>query len=338
MTLKVSNETKVGALTIISIVVLVLGFYYLKGKSLFKTGTYIHAIFHDVNGLVISDAVIINGLRVGAVYNMQEANKSVDNIEVTIKLEKKIDIPTNSIAIIQSNPLGSSSIEIKKGDSKTYIKADDTLKTAANTGGLLSVFSEKLDPITQQAQIVLGSIDSLVKNVNTIISTGTKNDFRESIANIRSMTGNLVASSATFNSILTNQHNNLNQTVQNLSAFAKNLSDNNSKISNTLSNVEKASGELAKISVQKTIEQLNNTVTQLDNIVSKINNGQGSLGQLINDKKLYTNLTATMYSLNTLLDDLRLHPKRYVQFSVFGKKDKSAPLMRPLEDSLQSQK
>lgn len=338
MALKISNEVKVGALTIVSIVILVLGFNYLKGKSLFKTGTYVYAIFHNVNGLAVADPVIINGLRIGAVYNMQEMNKSIDNVEVTIKLEKKIDIPVNSIAVIQPNPLGSGSIEIKKGDSKTYLKPEGTLQTASSTGGLLSVFSEKLDPITQQAQIVLGSIDSLVKNINTIINTGTKNDFREAIANIRSMTGNLVASSATLNSILTNQHNNLNQTVQNLSAFAKNLSDNNGKISNTLSNFEKASGELAKISVQKTIQQLNNTVAQLDNIVNKINNGQGSLGQLINDKKLYTNLNATIYSLNTLLDDLRVHPKRYVQFSVFGKKDKSGPLMQPLQDSMQSQK
>lgn len=338
MALKVSNEIKVGALTIISIVLLVLGFYYLKGKSLFKTGTYIYAVFHEVNGLAQSDAVIVNGLRIGAVYNIQESNKNIDKILVTINLEKKINIPSNSIATIESNPLGSSIITIKKGDSKTYIKAEDTLQTSASTGGLLSAFSEKLDPIAKQAQIALSSIDSLVKNANSIINTGTKNDFREAIANIRSMSGNLVASTATLNSVLTSQHNNLNQIVQNLSAFAQNLANNNSKISNTLSNVEKTSAEFAKISVQKTIQQLNSVITQLDNIVTKINRGDGSLGQLVNDKKLYTNLTATMYSLNTLLDDLRLHPKRYVQFSVFGKKDKTGPLMHPLGDSTEIQK
>ncbi len=338
MALKIPNETKVGALAVVSIVLLILGFYYLKGKNLFKTGTHIYAVFHEVNGLAPSDAVLINGLRVGSVYDIQESNKLVDEILVTIKLEKKINIPINSIATIEASPLGSSNIEIKKGNSRTYVQAEDTLKTTNSAGGLLNVLSKKIDPIADQTTIVLKSIDSLVKNINNVIDNGVKNDFRQSLANVKSMSANLLATTATFNSLLNKQHGSIAQSMDNINAFTKNLANNNEKISRTLSNVEKASNEFANISLQKTMYELNNTAHQLNAIVTKIDRGEGSLGQLINDKKLYNNLTATTNSLNILLQDLRVHPKRYVQFSLFGKKDKTGPLMQPLPDSAQLEK
>lgn len=337
MALKISNEIKVGAIAIVAIVVLILGFYYLKGKNLFKTGNYIYASFKDVDGLLASSPVMINGLRIGAVYDIKAADKNVDNVIVSIKLEGEINIPNNSIAAIQASPLGSSSIDIAKGNSKTYIQPGGTITTTVSKG-FVSTLTDKLDPITQQAKIVLTSIDTLVKNINSTISINAKNDVQQAIANIKTMSGNLVAITATLNSLLNAQHGSITQTMQNINAFTKNLSDNNGKINNTLSNVEKATAQFYNGTMQKTMQQLNNTVTQLNAIISKINTGEGSMGQLINDKKLYTNLTATTNSLNILLQDFRIHPKRYVQFSVFGKKDKSAPLMRPLEDSVVIQK
>lgn len=337
MALKISNEIKVGAIAIVAIVVLILGFYYLKGKNLFKTGNYIYASFKDVDGLLASSPVMINGLRIGAVYDIKAADKNVDNVIVSIKLESEINIPNNSVAAIQASPLGSSSIDITKGNSKTYIQPGGTITTTVSKG-FISTLTDKLDPITQQAKTVLTSIDTLVKSINNIISTDAKNDVQQAIANIKTMSGNLVASTATLNSLLNAQHGSIAQTMQHINAFTKNLSDNNGKINNTLSNVEKATAQFSNGAMQKTMQQLNNTVTQLNTIISKINTGEGSMGQLINDKKLYNNLTATTNSLNVLLQDFRIHPKRYVQFSVFGKKDKSAPLMRPLEDSVVIQK
>lgn len=332
MTLKISNEAKVGAIAIVAIVILILGFYYLKGKSLFKTGNYIYASFKDVDGLLASSPVMINGLRIGAVYDIKAADKNVNSVIVSIKLEDEINIPSNSVATIQSNPLGSNSIDIIKGNSKTYIQSGGIITTTASKG-FISTLTNKLDPITQQAKTVLASIDTLVKNINSVISANAKNDAQQTIANIKTMSTNLVASTATLNSLLNTQHGSIAQTMQNINTFTKNLSDNNGKIANTLSNVEKATAQLSDSTMQKTIQQLNSTVVQLNTIISKINTGEGSMGQLINDKKLYNNLTATTNSLNILLQDFRVHPKRYVHFSVFGKKDKSAPLMRPLEDS-----
>src|SRR4051812_9794889 len=125
--MKISNETKVGALTTLAITLLILGFNFLKGKSLFKTGTFIYAKFTKTNGILVSNPVTINGLQVGAVYELEEKDKNLDTIIMAIKLNKDINIPRNSIAMIKDNPLGAAVVNINLGDSKTLLNNHDTI-------------------------------------------------------------------------------------------------------------------------------------------------------------------------------------------------------------------
>jgi len=122
--------------------------------------------------------------------------------------------------------------------------------------------------------------------------------------------------------------------MNNVNSFTKNLSDNNEKVSRTLGNVEKTTDQLAKADITGSVAQMKLALEKLNTVMGKLESQDGSLGKLINDKALYTNLNNTVHSANILLDDLRMHPKRYVQVSVFGKKDKSGPLMATLTDSL----
>src|SRR3954447_12608026 len=158
--MKINNETKVGALTALAITLLILGFNFLKGKSLFKTGNFIYAKVKETKGVMISNPVLINGLQVGSVYELQEANKNIDTIIIAIKLSKDVNIPVNSIASIQDNPLGSPSMTISKGDSKTYLKNHDTIPTIDNPGMLASV-TAKLTPVADQAKYTLQTLDSV---------------------------------------------------------------------------------------------------------------------------------------------------------------------------------
>ena len=327
--MKISNETKVGALTAVAITLLILGFNFLKGKTLFKTGNFIYAKYTDTKGIMVSNGVFINGFQVGSVYDIENADKNLSAIVVAIKLKDNYNIPANSIASIKENPLGNASITIALGDAATYVKSGDTILTASNAG-LLGDVMNKLGPVGDQIKNTVGSLDSVLKNINTIFDPATKNNLQEVIANINKTTASLVVSSASIQAMLNQQTGAITASMNNVNSFTKNLADNNDKVTRMLGNVEKTTENLSKADIDGTIAQLKNSIETLNTILGKMSSTDGSLGKLLNDKALYDNLTNTVRSANILMDDLRVHPKRYVNISVFGKKDKTGPLMAPL--------
>jgi phospholipid/cholesterol/gamma-HCH transport system substrate-binding protein len=329
----VSNETKVGALTAVAITLLILSFNFLKGKTLLKTGNYLYAKYTDTKGVKISNPVYVNGFQVGAVADIENADPTLQSLIVAIKLTDVYDIPTNSIAVINENPLGTPSIEIRLGNSKTFLQQGDTLQTAESKG-LLSGVMDKLGPVTAQLEKTIATLDVVLKNINSVFDPQTKNNLQAVIANVNKTTESLVVSSASLQQMLNQQTGVVAQSMNNVNKFTKNLSDNNDKISQTLTNVTKTSENFAKADLAGSVDQLKLAIGNLNKLVDKVNSSDGSLGKLINDQTLYNNLNNTIRSANILVDDLRVHPKRYVNISVFGKKDKSVPLMAPLADSV----
>lgn len=327
--MKISNETKVGALTAIAITLLILGFNFLRGKTLFKTGNFIYAKYTDTKGIMVSNAVFINGYQVGSVFEIENSDKNLSSILVGIKLKDYYNIPVNSVASIKDNPLGAASIQIALGDGKQYLKSGDTVLTASSAGLLGNVMS-KLGPVGDQIKATVHSLDSVLKNINTIFDPNTKNNLQQVIANINKVTASLVVSSASIQSMMNNQSGAITQSMNNVASFTKNLSDNNEKVTKMLNNVEKTTDNFAKADIAATVDKLKTSINNLNSILEKVGSKEGSLGKLMNDKVLYDNLTNTVRSANILMDDLRVHPKRYVNISVFGKKDKSGPLLMPL--------
>ena len=334
--MKISNETKVGALTAIAITLLILGFNFLKGKTILKTGNYVYAKYADTKGIMISNPVYINGFQVGAVFDIENADQNLSAIVVSIKLKDKYNIPVNSVASIKENPLGPASITIALGDVKEYLKTGDTLLTASNAG-LIGNLIDKLGPVGDQIKTTVHSLDSVLRNINTIFDPNTKNNLQQVIANINKTTASLVISSASIQAMLNAQSGALAQSINHVASFTKNLSDNNEKVTHMLTNVEQTTANLSKADINGTLEKLKTAIANLNSILVKAGSQEGSLGKLLNDKTLYNNLTNTVRSANILMDDLRVHPKRYVNISVFGKKDKSGPLLVPLNDSTQKQ-
>lgn len=330
--MKISNETKVGALTAIAITMLILGFNFLKGKTLFKTGNYLHAKYTDSKGIMVSNPVYVNGFQVGSVDDIENLDESLSTIVVTIKLKSNYNIPVNSVATIKDNPLGPASISIALGNAKQYLNVGDTLATASQDG-LMGSLMNKLGPVGDQIKLTVQSLDSVLKNINTIFDPNTKNNLQQTIANINKTTASLVVSSASLQAMLNQQTGAVTQSMNNVASFTKNLSDNNEKVTRMIGNVEKTTDNLAKADIAGSVENLKATIAGLNAVVAKLNSQDGSLGKLMNDKTLYNNLTNTVRSANILLDDLRVHPKRYVNVSVFGRKDKSIPLTAPLTDS-----
>ena len=321
--MKLSNETKIGILAIVAIAVLILGFNFLKGQSLFDKSDKLHAVFHKIDGLTTSNAVIINGLQIGTVHEMKEKDRTLDSIVVTINLSKDIDIPTNSIAYINKDLLGAASIAIELGNGNEYVKSGDTLNTQVTTG-IMEDVKASLNPALNNVNGTLKSVDSLIEVMGGYFDPNTRNNFQRIIAN-------LSATSASLQSLLQSQSATLQQTLGNMNQITGNLARNNENINRTLGNLEKASSNVANLNVKQTMDSLNYTVSQLNAAVSKINTNDGSIGLLLNDKKLYQNLEGTTRSLNILMDDLRVHPKRYVNISIFGKRDKGNYLRAPLD-------
>lgn len=327
--MKISNETKVGALTAIAICLLVLGFNFLKGSSFFKSGNFLYARYPDAKGIMVSNPVYVNGFQVGSVYEIKNTDKNLKNINVAIKLKDNYNIPSNSVAEIIKDPLGTPSIDIHLGTTTNFLKSGDTLNTDTSPG-LLNTLTGKLMPVVDQLQTTVRTMDSVLRNINTIFDPNTKHNLQSVIGNLNLTTASLAISSASIQEMLNRQSGSIAQSLNNVTSFTKNLADNNQKITKTLSNLETTTDHFASIDVDGTMAGLKSSITNLNGLISQLNSKDGSLGLLLNDKSLYNNLMNTVRSANILMDDIKTHPKRYINISVFGRKDKSNALTAPL--------
>lgn len=322
--MKISNEAKIGALTALGIIVLIFGFNFLKGKKVFEKRTHIYAIFPSIEGLEPSNPVTINGLKVGAVSALTETDKNISGIKVEITLSKDILIPVNSTATI--NPslggLGTTSLFITLGDSKEYM-TDGAIMNILDKPGVMEEVRRNLTPTLERVNQVMDSLKQTLGTVNNTLDGPSQQAIQATISN-------LAASTHSLQILLHAQNGALAHSLKHVEHITANLAANGNRVNQVMENMETVSGQLANSQIDATMERLNSSIGELNHAISQLNTTDGSAGLLLNDKKLYNNLEQATLSLNTLLDDVRTHPKRYVSFSVFGKKDKGTPLQKPL--------
>lgn len=328
--MKINNETKIGVMAVVGVTLLVLGFNFLKGKSFFKKEKYIYAVYQDVQGLVKSNPVVINGLQVGRVENI-DGGKDLKRIVVTVNLTKDINIPSNSLAVINPNLLGSPSLEIQLGNASAYLKNGDTLLTTLS-GGAFDEALKLINPVLYEVRNAVKSLDSVLHVVTGVFDPSTKNNIKGIVLNLNTTTALLAVSASSLQKLLNVQNGALASSLNNVNSFTANLKSNNEKLNSILENAQKASAKFADIDLKKTLDTLNVAVENFKEGSAKINSKDGSLGLLLNDKQLYNNLKSTADKVNILLDDIRVHPKRYVNISIFAKKDKGNYLTAPLID------
>jgi phospholipid/cholesterol/gamma-HCH transport system substrate-binding protein len=326
--MKLSNETKVGILAIAAIVVLVLGFNFLKGQHVFSRPTALYAVFSNVGSLEKSNTVKINGLPVGTVSNIKQADNEVTQIVVEIHLTRDIDIPKNSVAFIDAGLLNSSFINIEKGDVHTYLKSGDTISTRLDKG-IFGSIQTQVAPTLARVNQTLDSLIITIGAINSVFDPNTKNNLQSVIANLSAATANL-------QQLLNAQTGLLAQSLANINSVTSNLAKNNDAISSSIRNVEVTTSKLANANIEGTVAALQSAIGELKNTIANLNSKNGSLGLLMNDRALYDKLNKVTERLNAAalsaeitMDDLRLHPKRYVNISVFGSKTKGQPLTSP---------
>ncbi len=328
--MKINNETKIGVMAVVGILLLVLGFNFLKGKSLFKKEKHIYAVYQDVQTLQKSNPVVINGLQIGRVENL-DGGKDMRRIVVTVNLTKDINIPDNSLAVINPGLLGTPSLEIQLGSSTTFLKNNDTVLTTLS-GGAFDEALKIINPVLYEVRNAVKSLDSVLQIVTGVFDPASKNNIRGIISNLNTTTASFALSAKSLEVLLNTQNGALSSSLNNVQAFTANLNSNNAKLDSILESAKIASAKFADIDLKKTLDTLSLAVDNFKKGSDKINSKDGSLGLLLNDKTLYDNLQATTNKINILLDDIRVHPKRYVNFSVFGKKDKANYITAPLID------
>ncbi|MFM1971462.1 MAG: hypothetical protein RL185_144 [Bacteroidota bacterium] len=331
--MRVSNETKVGALTVIAVTLIILGFNFLKGKTFFKSGTFLYAKYTDTKGLIVSNPVFVNGFQVGTVFEIENMNDNLSELVVCIKLNQLYKIPKNSVATIQENPLGTNAINIVPGNSTMMVLSGDTIKTAP-AASLLGDFMNTLSPLGEQIKNTITSLEKVLGNVNKTLDDENRQNFKVILANLSTTTANLDKSIQSVEGMLNKQNGSIAKTADNINSFTANLNQNNQKISNILTNLDSTTKSIKDADLNKTIKDIQTALVALNTTINKLNNGNGTAAKLLNDPNMYTQLQSTIKSVNTLVDDIKVHPKRYVSLSVFGKKDKSVPLAKPLSDTL----
>ncbi|MEN9512792.1 MAG: hypothetical protein RJB16_552, partial [Bacteroidota bacterium] len=297
------------------------------------SGNFIYAKYHDTKGLIVSNPVYVNGYQVGTVFEIENSNAQLSDISVAIKMNDNYQIPTNSIATIQENPLGTNSIYISLGKATTYLKNGDTVKTAPATS-LLGDFMNTLSPMGEQFKKTIDELRKVLVNVNTVMDDQNKANFKELISNLTKTSDNLNKSMASIEQMVDQKGGSIAQTADNINGFTKNLAENNKKITNIINNLDSTSQAIKDANLNQTIKEIQSALAGINLTLQKLNTGNGTAAKIMNDPSVYTELKNTINSVNTLVDDIKVHPKRYINISVFGKKDKTTPLSKPIADTV----
>lgn len=309
--MKISNEVKVGIAVVITLAGFIWGLNYLKGTDLFATTNKYFVVYNNVNGIVKSNPVIMNGYKIGQVDKIEYTKDKSGKLVVTLKIDDNIFVPKSSNAVIVSSDLlGSKAIELEFGNDGVPAKNGDTL-----VGDVESGLTEQIKPLKNKAEGLVTSLDSLSFALSQLLNDNSRNSLNKTFANLEKISSGL-------DQLINADNSRLRSFIANADGVAGNLNKNSNNINSILSNVNSLSDSLSRLQLNATIERLNKTVTELSDVLAKIESGQGSLGKLVNNDSLYVNLNNASANLDKLLIDLKANPGRYVHVSVFGRKDK----------------
>lgn len=307
--MSISKEVRTGLLVSISITILFAGFYFLKGSDIFSQDYTYYCNYSTVDGLQTAAAVEIRGLTVGRVSAIELDEDR--GVKVTIDVNKKVAVPQGTVAtIVQDGLIGGKIIRLDLGASKTIAESGSTLASAEEKG-VIDDISAQVTPLVATLRKTVSSLDTVIANVNIILGQDNQKGIKGTIASINTTADNL----AKLTNSLSEEAGEIKSIVHNANTFSGTLARNNDTLSRIMANFSRTSDQLAAAPIQKTFNQLESASTQFNGIATKINNGEGSAGQLINDKALYKNLTE-------LLGDLKSHPSRYINLTVFGGRKK----------------
>lgn len=309
-----SNEVKVGIIALLTIVVFIWLYNFLKGKNLLNKDATYYAVYDQVGGLGESSPVEVNGYRVGVVQSINFINPESGRLLVEFSVDKDFRIPVNTVAeIVPISILGGMKVQFQYGEGPGFYESSDTIPGAL-AQDITSMIETELVPVKDKISHLIAEMDSVISSVDEVMNAGFREDLRNTMSNLSSTSGNI-------DEILGAKKQELKFTMDNLTNFSRMLSDNTGKLNETFGSLQSITDTLASADIYGTINNLRSSLQKTSLMLDNLNKGEGSAGQMLTNDSLYNNLTLSLQNLSILLQDLKENPKRYVHFSVFGKKD-----------------
>jgi len=328
--LKLSRELRIGLLTVVTLSAFVWGFNFLKGKDLFNRQRTFYAVYDNVSGLMTANEVTINGLAVGQVSSMRFHPDFPEKVIVELSISNNVRVPKNSVARIYSSLLGTRGIQLVLGDSREDALSGDTLVSKMQAS-LQDEVNDMVQPIFRKAENMMNSMDTVLTVISEVFNKQTRDNLINTVESLKNTMASLENATQSVDTLMVSQKIRLARIIGNVESITTNLKQNNESLSRIMTNAANISDTVAKANISKTMDKLNSSVDGLAQIVQKIERGQGTLGQLVNNDTMYNELESSSRELKLLIEDMKLHPERYLQFSVFGKSAKKNAYQPPSE-------
>ena len=320
--MKISREFLVGALVVVAIAVLYLGINFLKGINIFSRQQRYYAVFENVLGLQPSNSVILNGYKIGIVRNV-EMNQNGDGtvvIEVVIN-DSQLKIPADTkLKIFDADLFGGKAVQLMLGDSNVYAESKDTLRSEIELG-LSETLKQEIEPLKRKTSELFLSVDSILTSLNAVFKSDGNKDLGEIFGSLKTTLINVEQTTTKFNDIIDQNSGSLSSIFENVDHISASIAANDEKLTNAIKNFSTISDSLSKLRLATTLLKVDRAMDNVADLTEKINSGKGSIGKLMNTDSLHTQLVSASTSLDLLLNDMQAHPKRYVSFSLFGRRD-----------------
>jgi len=311
---KISNEVKVGATALITIIVFIWLYNFLKGKDFFSSTAKYYVVYDKIGGLAESSPVEVNGYKVGVVQSIKFLDPSTGRLLVVLTVDKGFKLPENTVAeITTASLIAGMKIQFVYGNGPGTYSDGDTIPGRLSQSIITKIETELL-PMKDRLTDLIGVLDSVITSVNDIMDPQFKKNLNSGIASLSN-------TAKSIDEVIGSKEAELKATLDNINKFTQMLADNSNAMSGTLSNLESVTDTLASADIYQSVRNLKSSLENASVLIENLNNGKGTAGKLITNDSLYTNLSNSLESLDQLLQDMKANPRRYVHFSLFGKKN-----------------
>jgi phospholipid/cholesterol/gamma-HCH transport system substrate-binding protein len=316
------KEAKTGIIIVVALAMLIFGLNFLKGVNLFSHNKKIYAVYLDVQGVVPSNPVVVNGFHIGHIKTIAIEPNSSGKIVVTMEITNSdVKIPKNSVAkIFSSDFLGSKAIELNLGNGTELIQDGDTLQSNVEES-IKETVDKQILPLKKKVENLISSIDTTIGIIDGIFSKNTRDNLTQSILSIRISLKHIENTTVSVDELMGSEKTHVASILSKIDEISTTLAKNSKNLNKIITNFANISDTIAKARIQSAINHADSALYYASQVMGRINKGEGNMGMLAKDTALYNRLSGASEQLRQLLEDFRLHPKRYVHFSVFGKKD-----------------
>lgn len=320
--MKISREFWLGALVILVIAVGFFGVNYLKGVNLFSSSRRFYSLYENVAGIDPSSPIVLNGYKIGQVKDVHIFEEDQTKIIIVLNInDEHVNIPKDSeFQIYDSDLFGGKAVRLILGDSSAIAMHKDTLKGSLALG-LTESIKQEIEPLKAKTSELFSTLDSMMLKLNKALQDPRTKEIPELFSNIQQTLRNLQASTGNFSAVMNEGGPKMVEVLSNAQSISENLKANNQKLTTVIGNFESISDSLKKANIGATVMKVNKAVGGLQQFVDDVNQGKGSLGKLTQTDALHTQLVEASKSLNLLIDDINKNPKKYVHFSMVGRKD-----------------